>query len=191
MTRIFGAFVEMSGHEYEYLKIHFSATATPLRQRRRNNGLSADFLADYLCTFFPGEDRLSAEKQAEIKDAVSYIANELLENAMQFSHAPADYSVSIAMYLEKDAISLYVTNSIDPRALEDFQHFIQRLLTEESEALYLERLTRSIEGHVEGKSGLGFLTMLHTYGATLAWKFEPLAQDTQVMAVTTMVRLAL
>ena len=43
------------------------------------------------------------------------------------------------MYLEKDEISLYVTNSVDPRTLADFQHFIQRLLTEESEALYLER----------------------------------------------------
>src|SRR5215203_4979856 len=100
MTRIFGAFVEMSGNKCEYLKLHFSATATPLRQRWRNNGLWADFLADYLCTFFLGEDRLSADKQAEIKDAVSYIANELLENTMKFSHAPADSSVSIAMYLE-------------------------------------------------------------------------------------------
>jgi len=31
MTRIFGAFVEMSGNKCEYLKSHFSATATPLR----------------------------------------------------------------------------------------------------------------------------------------------------------------
>ena len=81
MTQIFGDFKEMENSRHEYLKISFSPTSRPLQQRWRNNGLSADFLADYLSTFFPGEDSSSQERQAEIKDAVNFIANELLENA--------------------------------------------------------------------------------------------------------------
>ena len=91
MTQVFGNFVEMDEHKQEYLIIGFSPTSIPLQQRWRNNGLSADFLADYLSTFFPGEDAESQEQQTEVKDAVSYVANELLENAMKFNHLPSKY----------------------------------------------------------------------------------------------------
>ena len=92
MIRIFGDFIERKDDDGEYLKIGFSPTSIPIQQRWRNNGLSADFLADYLSTFFPGDDRAVAECQAEFKSAVSYIANELLENAMKFSYAPSQHA---------------------------------------------------------------------------------------------------
>ena len=187
MTQIFGAFIERQGKSGEYLKIGFSPTALPIQQRWRNNGLSADFLADYLSTFFPGEDAASAERLAALKGAVSYIANELLENAMKFSYAPSHHAISLAMYLEPDAISLYVTNSVDPQALAAFQQCIQRLLTADPRALYLEQLTRNAEADHEGASGIGILTMLADYGATVAWKFELVAPEAEVMTVTTMV----
>src|SRR5262245_50839688 len=180
MVRVFGEFIEREGSGCEYLKIGFSPTAIPIQQRWRNNGLSADFIGDYLSSFFPGEDRASATRQAEIKDAVSYIANELLENAMKFNYAPSDHAISIAMFLEADAISLYVTNSVDPKAVAPFQHLIERLLTEDSNDLYMERLTRNAEEGTEGVSGLGFLTMMNDYNAMLAWQFTPLALDTDI-----------
>ena len=85
MTRIFGHFIAQKDDYGEHLEIGFSPTSIPIQQRWRTNGLSADFLADYLVTFFPGDDRAAAERQAELKSAVSYVANELLENAMKFS----------------------------------------------------------------------------------------------------------
>src|SRR5918999_1510955 len=100
MAQIFGDFIDTQEGRGEYLKIGFSPNSISLQQRWRNNGLSADFLADYLSTFFPGEDPDSAERQTEIKDAVSYVANELLENAMKFSYSPSHHSVSIEMFLE-------------------------------------------------------------------------------------------
>jgi hypothetical protein len=39
--------------ECEYLTLAFSPTSAPLRSRWRNNGLSADFLGDYVTTFLP------------------------------------------------------------------------------------------------------------------------------------------
>src|SRR5437763_8242218 len=143
MTRIFGHFIERKDDDGEYLKIGFSPTSIPIQQRWRNNGLSADFLADYLSTFFPGDDYAAAERQAGLKSAVSYVANELLENAMKFNYAPAQHAISIAMYLETEAVSMYVTNSVDPHAVAAFQQTIARLLTEDIDTLYLAQLTHN------------------------------------------------
>ncbi len=104
MTETFGDFIEQEGGSGEYLKIGFHPTSIPLQQRWRNNGLSADFLADYLSTFFPGEDDEALDKQAEIRDAVNYIANELLENAMKYSYTPSQHAVSIGMLLDQDKV---------------------------------------------------------------------------------------
>ena len=182
MTRIFGDFIERKDDHGEHLQIGFSPTSIPIQQRWRNNGLSADFLADYVSTFFPGDDRAAAERQAELKSAVSYVANELLENAMKFSYAPSQHAISIVMYLEADAVSFYVTNSIDPHAAASFQQAIERLLAEDIDSLYMEQLTHA--------DGLGYVTMLHDYGVALAWKFAPSLQDPDVLTVTTMARLS-
>jgi hypothetical protein len=190
MAQIFGNFIEKKKGSGEHLRIDFSPTSLPIQQRWRNYGLSADFLADYLSTFFPGEDGSHSEKQAEIKDAISYIANELLENAMKFSYAPAQHAVSIDMYLEVDAISLFVTNSVDPQTVDAFEHLIERLLSEDVDDLYMDQLMHNAESESDDTSGMGYLTMLHDYEATLAWKFATIAQEADVVTVTTMAQLS-
>jgi hypothetical protein len=195
MTQIFGDFVEAKTQNEEFLTIGFSPSSVPLQHRWRNNGLSADFLADYLSTFFPGDDDEALDRQAEIKGAVNYVANELLENAMKFNYAPTQHSVSITMQLGKDNVRFYVLNSIDPQSTADFQAFIHKLLTEDTDELYMEQLMHNVEeeddddDEANGGSGLGFLTMLNDYDATLAWKFEPLESKPEVIVVTTMVTL--
>src|SRR5262249_62209823 len=108
---------------------------------------------------------------------------------MKYNYALLHHAISIEVYLEADAISLYATNSIDPKAVAPFQHRIERLLTEDPDALYMERLARNTEESTKGSSGLGLLTMINDYQARLAWKFTPLAPDMDLMLVTTMVHL--
>ena len=189
MTQIYGDYIEKKGEIGEHLKIGFSPTCIPLQQRWRTNGLSADFLADYYSTFFPGKDPASAKRQAEMKDAVSYVANELLENAMKFSYAPFHHPINIDMYLEEAEIFLYVTNSANLNHMEDFQKFIHKLLTEDTEELYMAQLVNNASDEGSNSSGLGFLTMLNNYNTKLAWKFELLEQNADVMTVTSMVQL--
>ncbi len=194
MAQTFGDFVELLAGDGEYLKIGFHPSSIPLQQRWRNNGLSADFLADYLSTFFPGEDLASAERQSQIKDAVGYIANELLENCMKYSHASKQHLVSIEMFLEPGVITLYTSNGIAPARIAPFQKFIQRLLTEDIDALYTEQLERNAEadaGDDGSASGMGFLTMLSDYGVKIAWNFSTPTQPGDEVAVTTMVRMPL
>ena len=190
MAQLFGEFIEREEGTGEYLKIGFHPSSVPLQQRWRNNGLSADFLAGYVSTFFPGNDPMSTERQLEIKDAISYIANELLENAMKFSGGASRRTVSIEMFLESDTISLYSTNGLSPDKFEPFQQFITRLLKEDPGELYIAQLEQNAESDEEGASNLGYLTMLSDYGATLGWMFKEYREDEDSGSVTTMVRLA-
>ena len=109
---------------------------------------------------------------------------------MKFSYAPSQHAIGIAMYLEADAVSLYVTNSVDPHAVAAFQQTIERLLTEDIDTLYMEQLMHNAESDSADGSSMGYLTMLHDYGVALAWKFAPSLQDPDVVTVTTMARLS-
>jgi hypothetical protein len=190
MIQTFGDFIELPASQ-EYLIIGFSPSSIPLKQRWRNNGLSADFMADYLATFFPGneDDSSTIERQAEIKSAVSYIANELLENAMKFNNETSEYPINIKLQLESDGVLFSVANSISPQGVEKFQAYIQQLLASEPSELYIQQLEKNAVEESCTDSGLGLLTMLTDYSAKIGWKFQTVHQDPEVIAVTTMVQL--
>ncbi|MFC1974982.1 DUF6272 family protein [Chloroflexota bacterium] len=190
MQQTFGNFVEQENGD-EYLVIHFSPTSLPLQQRWRNSGLSADFLAEYWSTFFPAHDVSSRNKQLEIKGGINYIANELLENIMKYSYLPADYPVSLGLCLYQDEFKFYARNAIDPDAVENFQVRIQALLAEDTQTLYLQQVEQNAANAKSIGSHLGLLTMINDYNAQLAWKFETISQDPEIIVVTTMVQLAL
>jgi hypothetical protein len=189
MAQIFGDFVESGQHDREYLLIGFSPTSLPLRQRWCDHGLCADYLADYLCTFFPGDDAETPERSTGPRGAVAYIAHELLENAMKFNYLPSRHAVTITMQMEQSSVCFYVINSFDPQALPVFQSFIQKLLSEDPEQLYRQQMTNPGENSAGPGSRLGFLTMINQYGARLAWKFEASPEHPDLAMVTTMVLL--
>lgn len=196
-SEIFGDFVD-GRQTQEYLIIGFSPTSIPLKQRWRNSGLSADFLADYVSTFFVSEDDDSDDQQAEIKDAVSYVANELLENAMKFSYDASKHPVGIGLHLKQEVVRFYVTNCVNPSQLNGFKSFIQEILSEDPDDLYLRQLEENAEDENNSDSGLGFLTMINDYEAKLAWKFEIVEETPELergvenlVTVTTMVQLTI
>jgi hypothetical protein len=190
MIKTFGDFIELPATP-EYLIIGFSPSSIPLKQRWRNNGLSADFMADYLATFFPGneDDSSTIERQAEIKSAVSYIANELLENAMKFNNETSEYPINIKLQLESDGVIFSVVNSISPQAVDKFQAYIQQLLASDPSELYIQQLEKNAVEESCTDSGLGLLTMLTDYTAKIGWKFQTVHKEPEVIAVTTMVQL--
>lgn len=190
--RILGNFILNLPPSQEYLILSFSPSSVPLRQRWRNNCLSADFLADYLSTFFLGNNDLQpdSDKQAEVKSAVGYIANELLENGMKYSTPMSSFPISIQIHLNPELIVFQLTNSIPVDRTQQFQSHLQTLLDSDPDELYIDRLEKNaVEENNE--SGLGLLTMLIDYGVKLGWKFELLSQKPTEVAVTTMVQLAI
>ncbi len=92
------------------------------------------------------------------------------------------------MEIKQDQVQFYVTNSIDPGAIESWQHELNRILTEDTHELFMEQLMNNDEDE-NSDSGLGYLTMINDWNAKLAWKFETCQEDTKVQKVTVMVQL--
>jgi hypothetical protein len=192
MIEIFGEYIEETVKSREFLRLGFAPSSSSLQLRWRNNGLSADFLADYLTTFFPIDDNdpSTIERENELKGAVSYIANELLENAMKYHNPIDDYPVTLQMQLYTDHLVLCVTNSIDSKNMMKFQSIIHDLEHMNPQELYVRQIKRASEN--EGSSsGLGLLTMIDDYHAKVGWKFETVQTEPEQIIVTTMVRLSL
>lgn len=182
-TRVFGEFVE--NECTEYLLVSFSLGSIPIQRRWRNNSFSAEFLADYWGTFFPTQDGREQADPAEIKDAVSFISNELLENAIKFADADSRFPITIGLYLDGNELRFCVTNSVTPGHAVHFQEYIDKVLTEDADKLYMCH----VEDTVSEQSRLGLLTIINDYKAKLAWKFQTIKGERETIIVTTMVRL--
>lgn len=187
---IFGDYVEKPQQD-EHLTLGFSPSAIPIKKRWRNNGLSADYIANYLATFYPikPDQPDSIDKLAEMKSAVSYIANELLENSMKYADTTALYPITLHTQIENNKIRLFVDNSILASQAKKFQSFIRELLNSDPDELFIRKLEENAEDENTSSSGLGFLTMINDYSAKLGWKFDTVEKDSPVMTVTTMVEL--
>ncbi|EAW36065.1 hypothetical protein [Lyngbya sp. PCC 8106] len=192
MSQIFGNFVEISSTDnQEFLAIGFSPSSIPLQLRWRNNGLSANFMADYVTTFFPKseDDPTTQHRQAEIQSAVSFISNELLENAMKFSDNRCVYPIQIKINLSREWLSFLVINSIDPSTISSFQDYIQTLLNSDPQEMYINQIEQNLENGQSSR--LGYLTMINDYQAHLGWKFETVKMDSEMFIVSTVVQLAI
>jgi hypothetical protein len=191
MTQIFGDFSDDMPVGQEGLTIVFSPTSVPLKHRWRNNGLSADFMADYFATFFPGCEEASPtpNPQSEVKSAVSFIANELLENAMKFNDETSPYPISIRLQMNSQKLLFVASNSVNLEAARKFQSFIETLMNSDPNELYIHHLEKTSEDDNDSDSGLGILTMINDYFAKIGWKFETVQANPDVITVTTMVQL--
>ncbi|MDJ0583116.1 DUF6272 family protein [Crocosphaera sp.] len=188
---IYGDFQENIPDSEQFLVISFSPSSIPLKQRWRNNGLSADFVADYLTTFFPiNENEPSTiERQKELKGAVSYIANELLENAMKFHDESIDSTIQFRIHLLNENVLLLSKNCISSKYWPKFETIINDLVTHDPTDLYMTQIEKLAEEEDSNISGLGLITICCDYGAKLGWKIETNTENKSVLTVNTMVRL--
>jgi len=192
MPQIFGDFVESFPPDQDSLELTFTPSSLPIKKRWRSNRLSANFMADYFSNFLPvDEDDPAQERRIkESKAAVSYIANELLENALKFNDQATKFKIKFGIYFIEQAdvtAVVFATNSVSGEGLDKFQKFIQELLCSDPEKLYVQQIEKSAEEQNSGSSGLGFLTMINDYSAKLGWKFEIVEKEPKMIAVTTMV----
>lgn len=171
------------------LALSFSPSLLPLQTRWRNNGLSADFLADYVTTFFPGraEDPDSLSRESEVKAAVSYVANELLENAMKYSARDLPYPITIRLIMEPARLVFIATNTVTGPRANRLRAFLADLKATDPQDLLLRALEQE-RGPDDG-SGLGLVTMINDYGADLSLDLSVNADGSET--VTTRVVLSL
>jgi hypothetical protein len=188
----FGKFRDDIPVSQEYLTLNFSPADTPLRQQRwKNYGLSADFLGDYFAAFFPGHevpDNLINLKDT-VKASVSFIANELLENAVKYSDGSINSPIGITLYLYEREIIFQVMNCAESTVAIEYQDFVRDIQSANLEELYIQQLEKTAMG--EGTSRMGLLTILHDYPTTGGWKFETLPDGSSTCRITVAIHLIL
>ncbi|MCT7982574.1 ATP-binding protein [Laspinema sp. A4] len=193
MIEIFGHFIQNPPLGTEYLILGFSPSSASIKKRWRNNGLSADFVANYLSTFFGdnGDPQNPCHKKAESAHSVNYIANELLENAMKFSDSTVPHPTTLQIHLYEDSIILMTNNGINGEQKAELQAFIEQLSIGEPEQLYLEQLEKNAAAEDPTNSRLGYLTILNDYQGKIGWQFESFPEESKGISLTTMVKLFL
>ena len=194
MTQILGDFIEEFPPEHDSLELTFTPSSRPIKQRWRNNRLSAHFVADYLSSFLPldEEDANSEQRIKQSKGAVSYVANELLENAIKFTDDNDTYKVKFGIHFIEDVeviAVIFATNCANSESVNKLQAFIKELLSsDDPNELYLQQLEKNAETESE-TSGLGLLTMVNDYSAKIGWRFETIPDSLDIMLVTTVAQI--
>jgi hypothetical protein len=174
---------EARAGECEYLTLAFSPISAPLRSRWRNNGLSADFLGDYVTTFLPVPP--FGNRQNEIRHAVTYIANELLENAMKYHQPDVEIPIRIHLELAGDHITVSVSNGVGVVQAERYKAFVEHLQEGDVDDLLLRQQEESARSSESTMSNLGLLTMISDYEAHLDWRFDLHPTQPASLIVTT------
>ncbi|MDM8538514.1 hypothetical protein QUF70_17295, partial [Desulfobacterales bacterium HSG17] len=168
----------------EYMVINFSAATLDIDELWDSSALSAKFLSGFWGYFFPKGDKEARQIRNELEDSVRYISAELLGNAVKYNFSP-EFIIKIGLYVVRGELRFYVTNSVDPDIISEFQNFIQSIMKEDLKKLYLTQMEKNAKkGSFESR--IGFLTIMLNYESILAWKFE---KDENIDVVTTMARL--
>lgn len=185
-AQTFGLSLDSIPASDEYLTLHFSPASPPRRRRWRNYGLSADFLGDYFAAFFPGDQIPDSKinRQDTVKAVVSYIANELMENAVKYSVEGNNHPISITLHLYAHEIIFEVTNYTSPTWAATYQSFIETLLAADLDEFYTQQLEKTATG--TGPSQMGLLTIMHDYGAKMGWSLQPLADHPETVKISVM-----
>ncbi len=192
-TEVYGEYLDTLPEADDYLLLGFSPSSRTIKQRWRNNRLSAHFIADYLSTFFPERhEDANSQRYKQGKGAVSYVTNELLENAMKYSIDGQDCPVKFGIHLletpEQVTVVTYVVNPISNENKKRLCTFIEQLQTHAPSDLYIQQLEQSAAQNSQ-VSGLGLITMITDYDVRLGWKFEALPSNPTLSTVTTMAQL--
>jgi len=190
-SQIFGDFIDILPAEQDSLELTFTPSSRPLKQRWKNNRLSAHFVADYFTNFLPVDEENPSDQQ-RIKEAnasVSYIANELLENAIKFNDEASNYKIKFGIhFLQQETevvVVIYTINSVRSNGVDKLKDFINELLASDPDELYVRQIERSVEEDTKA-SGLGLLTMINDYAAKVGWRLDTLQTERPIVTVTTM-----
>lgn len=192
-SRTFGDFIEnLQEYKKEFLILGFSPGSVSLPKWWPNNGLSADFISDYLTAFLPDAKNKDNIKKlrSKIKESVNYIANEILENSIKFRKQDSNSPIKFGLYIVKNnclKVILTTTNTTSLSDLEEFQIFIENFLASDPDSFYLNQLEKTFES--DSSSGLGLISIQNDYHAKLGWKIEASPLDKTSATITTMIQV--
>lgn len=144
--------------------------------------------ADFLSAFYSGiltAGRTPAQV-ADLSHSISYLVNELVENAVKF-HIKGD--VEIETGIDGEEFVFRIGNWISSETALRFQSLLGEITAGDPGETLIKRIEANAAG--AGGSGLGLLTLMSDYGARLTWDFRPDTSSSDAVFVETLARLRL
>jgi hypothetical protein len=129
--------------------------------------------ADFMAELFGGLARKAGLDAHEATHSISYLTNELLENAVKF-RAPGD--VLLEASLVDGVFGLWLSNLVTEETGLGFQALLAEIVAGDPGELLIARIEANAEDESGTGSGLGILTLMNDYGVAMSWSFEP-AED--------------
>jgi hypothetical protein len=128
----------------------------------RRCGMIADFLADFLAYNFTHKDA--------VRNVISTVLNELLENAVKFSPEKSRRA-SLALSCIGESIRIQTNNTSSRAHIDSLTALADRLTTECAELLFVEAIEASAID--DDASGIGLITLKKDYQARIAVELMP------------------
>lgn len=122
-------------------------------------------------------------------DSIAFMANEIIENAVKF-RVPGAGPVTITARQSGRTLHFHVRNMAPPGASMALAQLREDMASKDAGTLLIERIEANALMSRDEGSGLGVLTLMSDYGATIDWEVEPSDLD-GMAAVTTRVSLPL
>ena len=141
-------------------------------------------LADYVAGYFRTELAATAGDQAADAAAfLTYAVNEMVENAVKFGQGE---EIQLRAGLMDKQLLVCVSSRAEAASALRYQQVVEEIAAGDPLMLLMERVERNaLEGPSAG-SGLGLLSIMTDYGASLGWRFQ---QQEAAVAISTMARL--
>lgn len=143
-----------------------------------------DIASEFLGRFHAVDAARLGVDANELNHNISYVANELLENAVKFGSSG---NVEVETGLVRREFLLRISNTVTREVAARFQELIAELDEgEDPGTMLIERIEANAENPDLGSSGLGLLTLMSDYGVQLGWQFadgvadEPVTVETHV-----------
>lgn len=181
MEQSIGTFEELEG-DGARLSVAFQPDTFPVRWNQCS--ATADFFAEYFVGIEEtgGDERLRRDMSA----AVSYVLNELVENAVKFN-VRGQIDVTVGVHAEE--LVFLVANQVADDKVEPLSQTLAELVEGDPQELFLQRVEENAENPDANASGLGYLTMMNDYEARLGWRFRPYEGAEGTTRIETMARL--
>lgn len=172
MNKTFGAPVApLNAGEGDTLRLRFFDG--PLELTWSHCGTTAEFLGDFNAD-------LAAKRKLDANDArhsIAYLTNELLENAVKFR---AGGDVATETSLANANFTLHIGNDTAPETATRFGALLAEITSRDPGELLIERIEANAADPDAGGSGLGILTLMNDYNATIGWRFAQGSTDAPV-----------
>lgn len=145
----------------------------PLELSWHHCATTSDFVSE-LCAL---RVQLPPAQVREAQHSVSYLANELIENAVKFKTSG---NVGIEVAETGEGFNIKVKNTIDVEAAKRFQSLLSELAQGDPGDLLIRKIEHNAASPGSGGSGLGLLTLMSDYGVRFSWAVEPADASGQV-----------